>query len=507
VTPDLLGSVPPLATLTPLDHSAAPPSGTGGDIEIATRWWKSPWLVLGVAIAAWVVMFGIVIVNHHRYFGTFAFDLGIFDQSVWLMGQGEGFNTVRGLHTWGHHASVGYYLFVPFYWLGAGPLFLDLSQLVILGLGAVPVFLLGRDLLKNEWVALVPALAFLIHPSNQWFLREGFHPEVVAITPFLFAVLAAHRRRWGQYALWLGLAVSFKEDIAIAAAMFGVILLIRGRRRVGVVTVVAALGWLAVVSTVVIPAYSPAGDFYGQFYGDFGDTPTDVAWSVVTRPGDTIDRLDDAGFFGYLRKIGGPLGLLALLSPLTLLIGAPQVLINLLSLQSFTWSTWYHYSALPLLAFTVATVEGLARIRRRALLTGALVGLAAVSVTCAVVMGVSPLSEYHRQGYWALEPNSRQELLEQAVTYPGPADSVAASYNLLTHLSHRRQIYLFPNPWMSLDWGVAAENPHDPATVQWLVVDRDTLDPAEAEELERILDASWVIHIDEAGVLVAERSQ
>jgi uncharacterized membrane protein len=498
-----------LATLTPPDAPDSPPAGPDGTVEaarLATRWWKSPWFVLGVAIAAWVVMFGIVIVNHHRHFGTFAFDLGIFDQSIWLMGKGEGFNTIRGLHTWGHHATVGFYLFVPFYWLGAGPLFLDLSQLVILGSGAIPVFLLGRDLLKNQWAALVPALAFLIHPSNQWFLREGFHPEVVAMTPFLFAVLAARRKRWVAYAVWLVVAVSFKEDIAPAAAMVGVILAIRGHRRVGAVTVVAALGWLAFVSMVLIPAYSPAGDFYGQFYGDFGDTPTEVAWSVVTRPGDTIERLSDAGFVGYLRKVGGPLGLLALLSPLTLLIGAPQTLINLLSLQGFTWSTWYHYAAIPVLAFTVATVEGVARIRRRALLIGALIGLAGVSVTSAVVMGVSPLSGYYREGYWALEPNARQDLLAEAVALPGADDSVATTYNTMTRLSHRRHIYLFPNPWMTLDWGVNGENPHDPATVQWLVVDRVTLDAAENELLDEILEDGWTIHLDEAGVVVAERS-
>lgn len=462
--------------------------------------------MLAATVAIWVVMFTVVIVGHHRHFGTFAFDLGIFDQSIWLMGEGEGFNTVRGLHTWGHHASIGYYLFVPFYWLGAGPLFLDLTQLVVLGAGAIPVFLLGRDLMRNEWAALVPAIAFLIHPTNQWFLREGFHPEVMAITPFLLAVLAARRRHWIAYTAWMVLAVSFKEDIALAAAMFGVVLAVRGQRRAGAITVVAALGWLAFVSTVLIPAYSPAGDFYGQFYGDFGDTPTEVAWSVISRPGDTIDRFTDADAFGYLRKLGGPLGLLALLSPLTLLIGLPQVFINLLSQQSFTWSTWYHYAAIPLVAFTVATVEGLARIRRRALLAGAAIGLAVVAVITAVVMGVSPISGYFRNGYWALDPGPAQGLLEQSVTYPGADDAVSATYNLLPRLTHRRNIYLFPNPWMSLDWGVNGENPHDPATVEWLVLDRSKLDPEESRLLDVILETGWTIHLDEAGVVVAERT-
>ncbi len=480
------------------------------DSEVpVARWWRDPRLpvvVLAAGAAIYAIVFASLLIGHHQRFGTYAFDHGIFDQSIWLMGEGEGFNTVRGLHTWGHHASVGYYLFVPFYWLGAGPLFLDLAQLAILIAGGVAVFLLGRDLLRSDWAALVPAFAFLIHPSNQWFLREGFHPEVVAITPMLFAVLAAVRQRWWQYGLLVAVAVSFKEDMALAAAMLGIVVAVRGHRRIGIVTAVAALGWLFFVSTILIPAYSPEGDFYGeQFYGDFGDTPTEVAWSVITRPGDTYDRLDRADFLGYLRKIGGPLALLALLSPLPLLIAAPQIMINLLSVQGFTWSYWYHYAAIPVLAFTVASVEGLARLRRPRLRQAAVGAMGVTAAITAVVMGLSPVSRYYDGGYWALY-NPRQELMEHAVSLPDPDDSVAASYNLLPHLSHRRHIYLFPNPWQALNWGVSGENPHDPATIEWLVLDRYTLDATQSAVVRYILsDGSWTVHLDVDGVLAAER--
>jgi hypothetical protein len=74
----------------------------------------------------------------------------------------------------------------------------------------------------------------------------------MAITPLLCAVLAARRQRWVAYAIWMTVAVSFKEDIALAAAMFGVVLMVRGHRRAGAVTIGAALGWLAFVSMVLI---------------------------------------------------------------------------------------------------------------------------------------------------------------------------------------------------------------------------------------------------------------
>ena len=78
--------------------------------------------------------------------------------------------------------------------------------------------------------ALTGESIFMTHFSNQWMLQETFHPEVVAITPFLFAYLAAERGRWVLYGTLMAVAVSWKEDVALAAIMMGVILLVRGHR-------------------------------------------------------------------------------------------------------------------------------------------------------------------------------------------------------------------------------------------------------------------------------------
>jgi len=55
-------------------------------------------------------------------------------------------------------------LFVPFYWLGAGPLFLLSAQVVVQASGAIAVYLLARDRLgvKPLFMAELPdgSLAF-----------------------------------------------------------------------------------------------------------------------------------------------------------------------------------------------------------------------------------------------------------------------------------------------------------------------------------------------------------
>jgi len=81
------------------------------------------WLVLtGAALFAFE--FGRLGVQNQRNFGTWSFDMGIYDQAFWLVSHGKSWITVRGIDMWGHHTNLIAFAYAPFYWLGAGPSFL-----------------------------------------------------------------------------------------------------------------------------------------------------------------------------------------------------------------------------------------------------------------------------------------------------------------------------------------------------------------------------------------------
>jgi hypothetical protein len=97
-------------------------------------------------------------------------------------------------------------------------------------------------------------------------------------------------------------------------------------------------------------------------------------------------------------------------------------------------------------------------------------------------------------------------LLEAAISIPGPTDSVTATYNLTPHLSHRRMIFTWPNPWRTLHWGTGTEQPPDPTVIEWLVIDQTVLGDS-AAEFESVLAAeSWEVLMDQNGVFVAKRA-
>src|SRR5437773_8159112 len=102
---------------------------------------SAPARVLVGMIAAYVAVFGSLTWAQQSNFGTFGFDMGIYDQGIWLVSRFKNpFDTVRGLNYFAHHVNIITLAFVPFYWLGAGPHFLYAVETLAMALGAVPIW-------------------------------------------------------------------------------------------------------------------------------------------------------------------------------------------------------------------------------------------------------------------------------------------------------------------------------------------------------------------------------
>ena len=168
---------------------------------------RRPSVAAGLLIATYIGVFGRLTWAQHENFGTFGYDMGLYDQGIWLLSRfKDPFVTIRGLHFFEHHVNLITVLFVPAYWLGAGPHFLYLVETVWMALGAVPLYLLARDRLESGWLGVAVAACFLLDPSLEWINWWHFHPDALIITPLLFAWWLATRRSWGWFAVAVGVA-------------------------------------------------------------------------------------------------------------------------------------------------------------------------------------------------------------------------------------------------------------------------------------------------------------
>jgi uncharacterized membrane protein len=460
-------------------------------------------------VGAYVLVFGWLTWAQHANFGTFGYDMGLYDQGIWLLSRfKDPFVTIRGLDFFQHHVNLITVLFVPAYWLGAGPHFLYLVETVWMALGAVPLFLLARDRLRDPWLAVAVAGCFLLYPSLEWINWWHFHPDALVITPLLFAWWLALRGRWGWFAVAVAVALACKEDAALAVAALGVVLAVRGERRAGLLTAAAGAGWFLLATRVVIPAAGGgAGPFYQELFPGFGDTLAEIVWNMVVHPSRLLELATRPDRLTYYWQVLAPVAMLPLAAPLVLLIGAPQVVVNVTSGHALTHDVRFHYTAIVLAAVFLATVEAIAWLGRGQTARRALVGvLVATSLVANVVWSPSPLGLRFDDGIWA-RPEPRHAAARAALALVPPDAGVSASYNLIPHLTHRVFAYEFPNPWQVTNWGAHGEHPPDPDTVDYLVIDEQLLgDQRPLYESLTGPDGGYRKVFESDGIVVAKRA-
>lgn len=491
------------------------------------------WL-LAVMVASYVLVFGYLTWSQQENFGTFAFDMGIYDQGIWLLSRfQEPFITVRGLNYFGHHVNIITILFVPFYWLGAGPKFLYLAETVIMGLGALPVWLLAKDRFANPWSALVPAGAFLLYPSLEWINWWHFHPDALIITPLIFSWWLASRRKWGWFAFAVTITLSCKEDAALAIFMMGFLIVFENLRTwreassesaaragiiAGFVTITAAIFWWFLCTKLIIPsANKGTGPFYGDLFPGFGSGVFEIIGTIITNPARLWHAATQHDCLVYYLKLFVPVAGLCLLSPVTL-IGLPQLMVNVISAHSYTHDIKYHYSAIITAAVFIGTVEVLGRFSKRKvwLLFGRVVWVrlwllvgGTILITAALwsnrQWSPSPLGKSFRSGIWTT-PNEKHQTVRNALALVPPEAAVTATYYIVPHLTQRKRIYEFPNPFVTANWGVNGENPGNPKEVQYLVLDT-TLNGDKRALYEQLTGTGgpFKILFDKDGIVVARR--
>jgi uncharacterized membrane protein len=477
----------------------------------------APELVLAILVIVWMAVFIRLPQLRHDRFGTFGFDLGIYDQGTWLLSQfKDPFVTVRGIELFGHHTNFFLVFLAPFYWLGAGPIFLLVVQVAAQASGAVALYLLARDLLKSRWAGVALAAALLLNPTYQWLTWEFFHPDAVAIGPLLFAYWAARERRWKIFTVAAVLALLCKEDVALTMVVLGLLVAFRGDRGKGVIIATASAAWFVIATRLLIPLQNGIGPFYDSFFGDLGNSPTEVVYNSVRHPSKSWGLASEGSRQSWYWRMLAPWALMPLFDLRALILAAPMIFVNVVTAFPYTRDYRFHYASLVVTVCAVATVEAIAWISRRARRGDDRTFENTRNILVVVVLfaalftshlwGASPIAKGYDDGMWPLAYDPRVAIKSEAIAQVPDDAAVSAIYNLVPHLTHREKIYEFPVPWCNVNWGVEGENLDDPADVEWMVLDRRLVQgDRDKALLDDLLSSEFQVVYEQDDMVVAQR--
>src|SRR5438093_5721180 len=275
------------------------------------------WLAVLAGIAAYAGGLSYLSLFRHQALLTGIYDLGYYAQLTWEVSQLQ----IPRRSIWhdavgGNHATFTLAAAAPFLRLPPDPATLLVLQSIVLALGAVPAYCLGRRVWDHPVAGAVTAGAYLLYPPLQFANLFDFHADTFA-TPILLAAFASiFAGRTGWALAWAGLLMLVKEDMALVALTFGLYVAAVHRRPSGLGLAATAAVAFVLLIVVVIPSWTQS-PYFSVFnrWRHLGYTPWELIASPVLRPDVFFSTVLQPERLGYLVLLLIPLAGLPLLAP------------------------------------------------------------------------------------------------------------------------------------------------------------------------------------------------
>lgn len=375
------------------------------------------------------LLYGLLSVQRHLRFDSFAYDLGIYDQAIWQYSRLEiPFNTIKEKLILADHFTPSLALLAPLFWLWDDVKMLLIFQAFWLAASGWPVFLLARAKRISFWLSVVVVGIYLAFFGFQHALNFDFHEVVIAAGLAPWLIYFWQKRAWKRFLLAAVLFAGLKENLALMLVCLGMISFWRGQKKIGLLLASGALFYFLATVKLLIPLLSPNGyEYLPQLPANLPQAVTALFWPKV--------KLETwfyaLGWFSFL----------PLLAPVTLLPIVVDLAQHFLAGEKYagTWGLFMHYRASlgPFLAW--GAIEGLARLPQKIKPVFLLPLPLLLPLFFQYALHL-PLNRLAKSYFWQNEVYMEDN---QKIIAAVPATaSVVAQNSLVPHLSHRQEIYL-----------------------------------------------------------------
>lgn len=385
------------------------------------------------------ILFGCSTLRHDLFQST-AYDLGIFDQAIYLISQGQSpISSLIGFHILGDHATWIFYFLALFYKIYPSVYWLFAVQAGALALSALPIWHLARHAHLTTQQGIAVAAVYLLYPLVFNINLFDFHPEVIAVPALLGAVLAARLERTGWFCLCIFLTLGCKAVLSLTVAAMGVWLLVFEKKRgCGAIALASGIIWFVIATKIVIPFFGTEAasvERHISRYAYLGNSFPEIAKNLLLNPGLVLKEVISLDNLWYLVLLLVPVIWGFSLQGIQALIPAiPTLAMNLLADYPMQKDLIHQYS-LPIVPFLVLGIISSLSAGRGWLHNKQKIVLWSIVAFLA-------LAKY---GYfWAIYLDSLDtwQATRQAVALVQTKGSVLTTAEIAPHLTHRAVVQL-----------------------------------------------------------------
>jgi len=412
------------------------------------------------------------VIDHHNL-GTAIYDLGIYDNAVWQTAHGHFLDCtfVKG----GNHVSahfdpiIGVVALIYRLYMHAETLLV--LQTVWLASGAIPLFLLARRRLKNEWFGALMALVYLMAPSLHGVNMFDFHSLALIVPNILWAVYLLDTDGFKRYWIVIVALLLTREDISLICCFIGAYAILSGRTRTGLATIALSMAYLYVAkvhvmaSTDLLMASDSSSYSYAYYYADMiphkKEGTRGLIVTAVTNPLYAAQVAFKEEKLLYFMHLLLPLLCLPFAAGRKLILSVYGLLFIGLASRKHVYSLHFQYSALLLPMLFAGLPDGFARVtegprmkalglERARLAWTLMAGMLVATLVTSVKYGVIFPNASFKAGWNRLtriptaEMREKYARVREIVEFVGPDAAVSMTSAVGPHLSNRRKAYHWP---------------------------------------------------------------
>ncbi|WP_197082154.1 DUF2079 domain-containing protein [Methanosarcina siciliae] len=275
-----------------------------------------------------------------------------------------------------HQHNQPILLFVlPIYYLFPSVYTLLCLQAILIGVGAIPLYFIGKETL-DETSGKIIAISYLLYPTVMW-NTILFHP--ITFAPFfIFSMVYFYMKdKIGLFILSLFFSLILKENVPLVLFPLGVYLLydfyngkyfspyVSNRWKYFLLLLVLTPAYFILSFKIVIPYFTGGEYVFAGRYAHLGSSFSEILTNFVEKPSLFISELVSKEALSYFLQLLLPVSFVPLLSIATLSIGIPILLQNLLS-SSFAqicFIAQYQFNLIPVIFLSV--IVGFVKIKRK----------------------------------------------------------------------------------------------------------------------------------------------